>query len=180
MTDRYERIRLALANGPTPGPWSVRYDYVVQAKSFDEGRLVPIAQPYGLRVDGIDLFANAHLIAACDPDTIRALLVEREAAEKERDALRTELKESWHRAAAAENTIKSLQAKIEAMERQEPVGEVVHNGESAGMYDILEQGTLLYSLPGAQPAPESCPCCGEAAHEALLSPQQTLPITEAV
>ena len=151
MTDRYERIRLALANGPTPGPWSVRYDYVVQAKSFDEGRLVPIAQPYGLRVDGIDLFANAHLIAACDPDTIRALLDEREAAEKERDALRTELKESWHRAAAAENTIKSLQAKIEAMERQEPVGEVVHNGESAGMYDILEQGTLLYSLPAHSP-----------------------------
>lgn len=73
MTDRYENIRLALAMGPTPGPWSVRYDYVVQAKSFDEGCLVPIAQPYGLRVDGSDLFANAALIAACDPDTIREL-----------------------------------------------------------------------------------------------------------
>jgi hypothetical protein len=44
----------------------------VQAKSFDEGRLVPIAQPYGLRVDGIDLFANARLIAAA-PDLLEAL-----------------------------------------------------------------------------------------------------------
>jgi hypothetical protein len=86
MTDRYKKIREALAMGPTPGPWSVRYDYVVQAKSFDEGRLVPISQPYGLRVDGSDLFANACLIAACDPDTIRAVLEERDAL---RDALET-------------------------------------------------------------------------------------------
>jgi hypothetical protein len=31
MTDRYKKIREALAMGPTPGPWTVRYDYVVQA-----------------------------------------------------------------------------------------------------------------------------------------------------
>jgi hypothetical protein len=78
MTEPYENIRRSLAMGPTPGPWSVRYDYVVQAKSFDEGRLVPIAQPYGVRMDGSDLFANAALIAACDPDTIRELLAERD------------------------------------------------------------------------------------------------------
>jgi hypothetical protein len=87
MTDRYENIRKALEMGPTPGPWTVRYDYVVQAKSFDEGRLVPIAQPYGLRVDGSDLFANAALIAACDPDAIHALLAERDALRAERDGL---------------------------------------------------------------------------------------------
>lgn len=79
MTDRYERIRAALAMGPTPGPWTVRYDYVVQATSFDGGRLVPVAQPYGVNSDGTDLFANARMIAACDPDTIRALLAERDA-----------------------------------------------------------------------------------------------------
>jgi len=88
MTDRYAKIRKALAMGTTPGPWSVRYDYVVQAKSFDEGRLVPIAQPYGLRVDGSDLFANAAHIAACDPDTIRALLAERDALNAENERLR--------------------------------------------------------------------------------------------
>ncbi|MBX6381465.1 MAG: hypothetical protein IRZ07_00620 [Microbispora sp.] len=88
MTDRYERIREALAMGPTPGLWSVRHDYVVQAKSFDEGRLVPIAQPYGLRMDGGDLFANAALIAACDPDTIRELLAERDRLAAENARLR--------------------------------------------------------------------------------------------
>lgn len=49
---------------------------------------MPIAQPYGLRADGSDLFANAALIAACDPDTIRALLAERDALAAEVDALR--------------------------------------------------------------------------------------------
>lgn len=87
MTDKYQRIRKALAMGPTPGPWSVRYDYVVQAKSFDEGRLVPIAQPYGLRMDGGDLFANAAHIAACDPDTIQSLLEELDALEAEIERL---------------------------------------------------------------------------------------------
>ncbi|CUI55811.1 hypothetical protein [Achromobacter xylosoxidans] len=51
----------------TPGPWAVRFDYVVQAPSFDDGRLVPVAQPYGVNSDGTDLFANARLIAAA-PD----------------------------------------------------------------------------------------------------------------
>lgn len=95
MTDRYENIRkaLAMAMGPTPGPWSVRYDYVVQAKSFNEDRLVPIAQPYGLSVDGSDLFANARLIAACDPDTIRELLAERDALVAEAERLEKALKD---------------------------------------------------------------------------------------
>ncbi|WP_103035272.1 hypothetical protein [Castellaniella caeni] len=56
----------------TPGPWGVRFDFVVQAKSFDSGRLVPVAQPYGVNSDGTDLFANARLIAAA-PDLLEAL-----------------------------------------------------------------------------------------------------------
>ncbi|MEN4917537.1 hypothetical protein ABE485_02610 [Achromobacter spanius] len=57
----------------TPGPWAVRYDYVVQAPSFDDGRLVPVAQPYGVNSDGTDLFANARLIAAA-PELLEALI----------------------------------------------------------------------------------------------------------
>ncbi len=56
----------------TPGPWSVRFDFVVQATSFDDGRLVPVAQPYGVNSDGTDLFANARLIAAA-PELLEAL-----------------------------------------------------------------------------------------------------------
>src|SRR5690606_32012546 len=78
MTD-YAELRAALEAGPTPGPWTVRYDYVVQATSFDGGRLVPVAQPYGVNSDGTDLFANARMIAACHPEAIRTLLAERDA-----------------------------------------------------------------------------------------------------
>jgi predicted nuclease with TOPRIM domain len=40
--------------------------------------------------DGTDLFANARLIAACDPDTIRALLAERDALREALEALKAE------------------------------------------------------------------------------------------
>lgn len=93
-------------------------------------------------------------------------------AEKERDALRTELKETWHRAAAAENTIKSLRAKIEQMEKQEPVAWMLNcqtlSGDTgwilswtqsgAGLCNRLkgeENEKRLYALPGAQPAPSA-------------------------
>ena len=90
MTDRYKRIREALAMGPTPGPWAAcRTNSGTFVKSeglagyFVEVRHCRTAQ---------DVNADAHLIAACDPDTIRALLAERDAlvAEVERltEALR--------------------------------------------------------------------------------------------
>jgi len=50
MTDRYEKIRKALAMGPTPGEW------------------------YWSSVNT----AAAELIAVCDPDTIREMLAERD------------------------------------------------------------------------------------------------------
>lgn len=134
MTEPYANIRRALAMGPTPGPWSVR-DYVVQGKSFDEGRLVPIAQPYGLRMDGSDLFANAALIAACDPDTIRELLAERDqlaaALEQAREDARV-LRRGNERLAEAlreaqpfigwAGSYEELHAKIDALLREQEEG----------------------------------------------------------
>ncbi len=65
--DRYERIRAALAMGPTPGPWAV---CTLNNGVFVEVRHYRTTQ---------DVEAEAYLIAACDPDTIRELLEERDA-----------------------------------------------------------------------------------------------------
>ena len=90
MTDRYERIRAALAMGPTPGQWLIC--------PTNSGMFVKSERVSGYFVEvrhcrtAQDVNADAHLIAACDPDTIRALLAERDAlvAEVERlaEALR--------------------------------------------------------------------------------------------
>lgn len=76
MTDRYERIRAALAMGPTPGPWVVC--------PTNSGTFVKSERLAGYFVEvrhcrtAQDVNADAHLIAACDPDTIRELLAERD------------------------------------------------------------------------------------------------------
>ena len=57
-----------------------------------------------------------------------ALMAKLEAAEKERDELRTELKEVRHEVAMTHYTINTLQAKIEEMERQEPVAFALYSG----------------------------------------------------
>lgn len=103
MTDRYEKIRQALAMGPTPGPWfhgaaNGAHMYCVYDKrcwTDEDGdrhgetpNMVVVVSPD----DG--KYANAAHIAACDPDTIRELLAERdqlaaalEAAREDADAL---------------------------------------------------------------------------------------------
>ena len=83
MTDRYENIRKALEMGPTPGPWET------DRNNVHTGQIAIIH--HCLNNDWVEVWseswpideaeqeANAHLIAACDPDTIRALLEERDA-----------------------------------------------------------------------------------------------------
>lgn len=82
MTDRYQALRDAIATGPTPGPWysmtTVRYNgYSIRHRTGDPKRpMVPIAV-VNRRHAASD--ANRDLIGAADPDTIRALLQERDA-----------------------------------------------------------------------------------------------------
>jgi len=108
MTDRYERIREALAMGPTPGPWhaakpephgtEVRGHARVSLAWCGCATTVGEGGCYSIRA--AEAAANAALIAACDPDTIRELLAERdalaaaiEAAQAERDAMREALED---------------------------------------------------------------------------------------
>jgi len=88
MTDRYENIRKALAMGPTPGPWfhgaaNGAHMYCVYDKrcwTDEDGARHGETPNMIVHVSPDDgKYANAAHIAACDPDTIRALLDERDA-----------------------------------------------------------------------------------------------------
>lgn len=80
MTDRYENIRKALAMGPTQGQrkWWEHEDLgYCSVNPVDGGLLIAkcdVRNPFDQ-----EQRANAALIAACDPDTIRALLAEKDA-----------------------------------------------------------------------------------------------------
>jgi len=78
MTDRYEKIRKALAMEPTPGPWAVN-PAMAQVDAMPS--TLPVCKllwPTTKRTEA-ETWANGQLIAACDHDTIRALLDERDA-----------------------------------------------------------------------------------------------------
>lgn len=93
MTDRYERIRAALAMGPTPGPWRVCH---TNSGTFVKSERVSgyLAEVRHCRTTQ-DVKADAHLIAACDPDTIRELLAERDALAAEVERLAEALRGWW-------------------------------------------------------------------------------------
>ncbi len=79
MTDRYENIRKALAMGPTPGPWEPSYDKGSTRDIITQKEKYPICMVRGIAYVGQDQYlANSYFIAACDPDTVRALLAERD------------------------------------------------------------------------------------------------------
>lgn len=75
MTDRYENIRKALAMGPTPGPWHLNGEGI-RALVRDANGVIVAARH---RMPGHKNETIMRLIAACDPDTIRELLEERDA-----------------------------------------------------------------------------------------------------
>ena len=91
----------------------------------------------------------AEFYAATESDTIIELLDRIEAAEKERD---------WNaeRLEDAIEELKALRAKIEQMERQEPVAVVDYKRGSCVRFveylgwQKIKDGAKLYALPGAQ------------------------------
>ena len=86
-----------------------------------------------------------------------ALMAKLEAAERERNTLRIELNEIRYGVAVTHDTIKALRAKIEQMERQDPIAWMHPSGGVLRTLGTgLERATHtipLYLAPGAQPAP---------------------------
>ena len=82
--NRYERIRAALEMGPTPGPWEIkecRTDTIENAQGY------PVCTVHWYPDERYGHGARAAYIAACDPDTIRELLAERDALATEVERL---------------------------------------------------------------------------------------------
>ena len=99
---------------------------------------------------------DAAFYAAANPTTIIEILDRLEEVEKERDALRAALQHEADCMDAAKAEIEALRAKIEAMERQEPVWFIDERGEPKRYHkskaDYCKYGglDLLYALPGAK------------------------------
>lgn len=110
MTDRYARIREALAAGPIPGRREIGSEYgkfmteVLVRSETGPAQVIALARTRkevgvlsdekrvvlseGKRVvESPEGMAAAALIAACDPDTVRELLEERDALKAENDRL---------------------------------------------------------------------------------------------
>lgn len=94
MSDKYQPLRAAISAGPTKGPWLTnapdeiegQFFVVTMARDGDERRIVCKVNNFisGRPLEDEDI-ASAAYIAAADPDTIAALL-------RERDALRAVVK----------------------------------------------------------------------------------------
>lgn len=77
MTDRYAKIREALEAGPTPGPWVApeHSTMILDSKPGSSKEFIAQVQPNTYMDTGRK---NRAFITACDPDTIRELLEERD------------------------------------------------------------------------------------------------------
>lgn len=78
MMDKYQKLRYALSQNPTPGPWDGDDNSVSRLWSNGiAGVREHVALPDSAE-DSAPNPADMHFIAACDPDTIRELLAERD------------------------------------------------------------------------------------------------------
>lgn len=101
MAGRYEKIRKALTMGPPAGPWRCEHEtggghdcWMIYSGDWPKsGGIVGYYTHTGPRHipyvrHNLEAVAIAHYIAACDPDTIRTLLEERDALAAELEAIR--------------------------------------------------------------------------------------------
>ncbi|MCR4158780.1 hypothetical protein NUK34_07935 [Kerstersia gyiorum] len=78
MTDKYAELRAALAAGPTPGPWLLDKFHPIITDSAPGSSRVWICK-VAINTRNDEGRKNEAYIAAAHPETIRALLAERDA-----------------------------------------------------------------------------------------------------
>jgi hypothetical protein len=88
MSDKYAELRAALAAGPTPGPWLLDkfHPHITDAARGSSQVLVCQVATNTRNDEGRK---NEAYIAAANPETIRALLAERDALASEVETLRS-------------------------------------------------------------------------------------------
>lgn len=78
MTDKYAELRAALAAGPTPGPWLLDKFHPIITDSAPGSSRVWICK-VAINTRNDEGRKNEAYIAAANPETIRALLAERDS-----------------------------------------------------------------------------------------------------
>ena len=161
MTDINELRRLAQA--ATSGEWYVeRGNHIYGRNEVTDGEEVwhPVIACTDDDEVNVNFEENAAFIAAANPAAVSEILDRLEAEESDGLEQARPLGMSGEREAAllskleaVEKERNALRAKIEAMERQEPVASVwrCDNGHIHGSCErTLPMGTKLYALPGAK------------------------------
>lgn len=164
MIDTKELRRLA--QEATPGPWKMlpvgdgRQKFAVAGSEFLS--ILTVTDEGGATFGTVYDDADAKFIAAANPATVSELLDRLEAAEKERDNANAAAVGIAPQAETLQAERDTLRAKIEAMEKQEPVawttklaleyGASTLGFQVSGLNMWGEKGVPLYALPGAQSA----------------------------
>lgn len=151
MTDRYEHIRAALVMGPTPGPRKAVEQSVIgpQDLSILFAKVtfsVGISGSHSVPIE--EAIANAALAAACDPDTIQALL-------DECDALRAEVKqlaasEKTCRRIANEKTLEVMALREAIVRADLQIGDGHIEAARITLHDAMDAAIIkAYAMPGS-------------------------------
>ena len=182
-----------LAQAATPGPWWVNQDGLNHG--FERGVMEINALDWwalagawvvndGKQSD--EGSANAKFIAAVNPATVSELLDRLEAAERNLNCCQGERMEAASLFLSVKTRLTeerdALRAKIEAMERQEPVAIVESwaSGSYSRNYKLrwlkgAAEGANLYLAPGAQPAPSLASGDVSLISEGKTQPAPSLP-----
>jgi hypothetical protein len=156
--DRYAKIREALEMGPTPGPWGgiqndgSRWTDIYQISNRYATPIVYVPPYRVLEEHGIlnvwkerkdKTIANVKHVAACDPDTIRELLAERDALAAENERLRAE-RDALTEAALAEKDkeIAALREALRGMSCPRPCNHRPDDFEVGECFDAGECGCI--------------------------------------